>query len=203
MDAPSLHDSFRSAPHIHTPPELARVPLGKYHPANYRQNFTIPETLITSPMASLPSTPMSRPDREAREREREAREREREREKKKSARNSGSEDIRRKLHQYQREMVAQAAGAAGQVVGRSAMLNDGRRSKPVSPRLMPLGSPGPVTPMELEEMEREGYIRDMGARANSNGGLSHEEMVAAMVKMEEERDRLLREREGELDGEGR
>jgi hypothetical protein len=43
----------------------------------------------------------------------------------------------------------------------------------------------------------------MGARANSNGGLSHEEMVAAMVKMEEERDRLLREREGELDGEGR
>jgi hypothetical protein len=28
--------------------------------------------------------------------------------------------------------------------------------KPVSPRLMPLGSPGPVTPLELEQ--KEGYL---------------------------------------------
>ena len=51
-------------------------------------------------------------------------------------------------------------------------------AKPVSPRLLPLGSPGPVTPMELEESA--GYL---GAGAK---GLSQSELMARMSRAEEE-----------------
>jgi len=79
-----------------------------------------------------------------------------------------------RLQQYQRDMIAQAALAAREVLGGTA--NRGasglpagasaleglplmniqlgssvmRGHKPVSPRLLPLGSPGPVTPIDLE-----------------------------------------------------
>ena len=53
-------------------------------------------------------------------------------------------DAQKQLYLYQREMVsvAQRAGSPGE--------------KPASPRLVPLGSPGPVTPLELEG--GEGYL---------------------------------------------
>lgn len=79
-----------------------------------------------------------------------------------------------RLQQYQRDMIAQAALAASEVMGGTAA-RDGsglpasaaalaglplaniqltgsmmRGHKPVSPRLLPLGSPGPVTPIDLE-----------------------------------------------------
>ena len=47
-------------------------------------------------------------------------------------------------------MIAQARAAA-------PTMKDGRISKePSSPRLQPLGSPGPITPFDLEEAD--GYI---------------------------------------------
>lgn len=78
-----------------------------------------------------------------------------------------SDDARQRLQQYQRDMVAQATMAlggsykTGMVPGNAAALRhlpvpDGRSGaastpqRPVSPQLQPLGSPGPVTPMELE-----------------------------------------------------
>lgn len=78
-------------------------------------------------------------------------------------------EVRQKLLQYQRDMVTQATMAATDLLGpskdgaksgaavsqRNAALQELRLSapaphKPISPRLLPLGSPGPVTPMELE-----------------------------------------------------
>ncbi|KAJ4298413.1 hypothetical protein N0V88_003443 [Collariella sp. IMI 366227] len=81
-------------------------------------------------------------------------------------------DVKRRLQQYQRDMVAQAAMAANAVLANSPSAADHpmaasvagpsvpksklaatflKTHKPVSPRLRPVGSPGPViTPMSLE-----------------------------------------------------
>lgn len=84
-------------------------------------------------------------------------------------------DIKRRLQQYQRDMVAQAAMAANALIASSgsaksaaaaaSSLGGGggvplpraqiatnflKTHKPLSPRLQPVGSPGPVTPMSLE-----------------------------------------------------
>jgi hypothetical protein len=80
-------------------------------------------------------------------------------------------DVRTKLRQYQRDMIAQAtlaigsAARYGKVVPtpaamslngipmRAEPLRGATPAKPISPKLVPLGSPGPVTPMELESSE--------------------------------------------------
>ena len=58
-------------------------------------------------------------------------------------------------------------------------------SKPDKPRLQPLGSPGPVTPMELEGAE--GYL---GARGPAEE--AQREEIARAMRLDEER----RRREG-------
>lgn len=146
MDAPQLAEGFRApAPD----PLLAAMPVGKYHPSNYKNKVKIPEKL--APLVQTTSKGHTR---------------------KKS-------DVKKKLQQYQRDMVEQAA-IAGNI-----QLASG---KPKSPRLIPLSSPGPVTPMELEE--DAGYLD-----ARSGSGPNHQEMVAAMIRAEEERDRLMRDGE--------
>lgn len=58
-----------------------------------------------------------------------------------------AEGIKKKLMQYQQDMREQAASAARlQIPNR----------QPRSPKLLPLGSPGPVTPWELDG-EANGY----------------------------------------------
>lgn len=89
-------------------------------------------------------------------------------------------DIKKKLQQYQREMAQQAMMA-------SRFANTSG-TKPISPRLLPLGSPGPVTPMELEESA--GYLVAGGGGAHLTD--SQSEMVGRMIRAEEER----RRREG-------
>ncbi|PNY25234.1 Uncharacterized protein TCAP_04812 [Tolypocladium capitatum] len=87
-------------------------------------------------------------------------------------------ETRRRMQQYQRDMIAQAAMALG---GSATMAKTGAGVslnmvplkhpsfagaspyKPASPRLDPLGSPGPVTPMELEA-SGGGYL-DKGKKA--------------------------------------
>jgi hypothetical protein len=117
------------------------MPLGKYHPSNYKNKSKAVDKLSSLTPAS-PSQPQHV--------------------RKKS-------DIKKKLQQYQKDMVEQAA-----LAGRMSFPG----AKPVSPRLLPLGSPGPVTPMELEESA--GYL-GAGAR-----GLSHSELMARMSQAEEE-----------------
>ncbi|KAM0355622.1 hypothetical protein ACHAPU_000006 [Fusarium lateritium] len=86
-------------------------------------------------------------------------------------------ELRRKLQQYQRDMIAQASMAANELLSSSAKsgekskglsldslpLRDSRFAtpgshKPISPRLLPLGSPGPVTPMDLESIGGSDYL---------------------------------------------
>lgn len=66
-------------------------------------------------------------------------------------------DVQKQLYLYQRETIA----ANG---GKSTV-----REKPLSPRLAPLGSPGPVTPLELEG--QEGYLL-AGAHAAARHDMS-------------------------------
>ena len=101
-------------------------------------------------------------------------------------------EAKRRLAQYQRDMIAQAAMAIGgsSSINRAAVPNFGNLgfthiSKPDKPRLQPLGSPGPVTPMELEGAE--GYL---GARGSAEE--AQREEIARAMRLDEER----RRREG-------
>jgi len=117
-------------PHVPTDPLLQQMPLGKYHPSNYKNKVKIPEKLVVTQPASTTNQP------------------------KHHRKNS---EVKKKLQQYQRDMVEQAT-----IAGRMQISG----TRPISPRLLPLDSPGPVTPMELEEKERQGYLSGgMGSSA--------------------------------------
>lgn len=128
------------------------LPLGKYYPSNWerRHGKTRPPRPVPS-AKPVPATvqsefqvPVYRGDQ--------------------AHARSGSE-AQRRLQQYQRDMVAQATMAASAILSKSASMSSSAVSsphgrvpvtifkthKPVSPRLKPLGSPGPVTPMSLED----------------------------------------------------
>ncbi|KAF1962266.1 hypothetical protein CC80DRAFT_512524 [Byssothecium circinans] len=66
-------------------------------------------------------------------------------------------DVQRQMYTYQQQIMANAARQAR-----------GPIAKPTSPRLSPLESPGPVTPMELEGAD--GYLT---AHMKSNDAASH------------------------------
>lgn len=138
-DAPQPSENYRVA--VTPDPFLMSMPLGKYHPSNYKNKSKNGDKLAPLTPAA-PSQPQHA--------------------RKKS-------DIKKKLQQYQRDMVEQAA-----LAGRMPFPG----AKPVSPRLLPLGSPGPVTPMELEE--NAGYL-GAGAKA-----FSQSELMARMSRAEEE-----------------
>ena len=86
-----------------------------------------------------------------------------------------------KLQQYQRELVASATRSS------RAATSSADGVKPSSPRLHPLGSPGPVTPMMLEG-QGDYMIAGVGG---SNGRIGQvmdgREMVEQMIKQENER----------------
>ncbi|KAI9678063.1 MAG: hypothetical protein M1817_006007 [Caeruleum heppii] len=66
-------------------------------------------------------------------------------------------DAQRRLQMYQRELVASAT--------RVVRAGASPRERPTSPRLNPLGSPGPVTPLALEE--EAGYLMAGASAAQS------------------------------------
>lgn len=119
------------------------LPLGKYYPSNYEQrddSFQTQHKHKSNPRASLVRQDSSTyPPRDV--------------------------DSRQRMLQYQRDMVAQAAMVLNHTMKNKSSFQDsafhhvsipdirlgsGSAYKPLSPRLDPLGSPGPVTPMELE-----------------------------------------------------
>jgi hypothetical protein len=75
-------------------------------------------------------------------------------------------------------MIAQARSAASTSI--SGTMNSIRK-EPNSPRLQPAGSPGPITPFELEDIDNEGYIA-AGHRAHSNN-LVRQETMHALEKL--------------------
>jgi hypothetical protein len=140
------------------------LPMGKYYPSNYENRNQQP-SLPAQTTKSESQVPRPRLE---------------------TAHSRTDSDAKRRLQQYQRDMIAQATLAASEVLGRTSKHSgsihatmqpslvsissttttpslDGsllknvqlggavmRSRKPVSPRLAPLGSPGPVTPMDLE-----------------------------------------------------
>ncbi|KAK5656551.1 hypothetical protein OQA88_4530 [Cercophora sp. LCS_1] len=151
--------------------EQAALPLGKYYPSNYekrpannqRQHLNVPGRTGIS-MAAKSESQVPKYHQAAH----------------KPSHNRTNSEVKRRLQQYQRDMVAQATVAAsallanrsGGLGGQSDLTTiqgvplPGNMSlgvalvkthKPISPRLAPLGSPGPVTPMSLEG-EADGYL---------------------------------------------
>lgn len=82
-------------------------------------------------------------------------------------------DAQKHLLAYQREMISRAQSPGGM-------------DKPVSPKLEPLGSPGPVTPLELEG--DGGYLL-AGARYCGEVAKEREELVEKLIREETRRRR--------------
>jgi len=89
-------------------------------------------------------------------------------------------DAQKQLLMHQRETIA-AAQRDG---------SPGRDGKPNSPRLAPLGSPGPVTPLMLEQ--DEGYLM-AGVQQGSGVGATSEELVDRLIQEEARQGRLTSE----------
>ena len=162
--------------------------MGKYYPSNYekrkeekRQQQTVrpsPSGIMATSVKSDSQVPTYRSDPSM-------------------GHSRNESEAKRRLQQYQRDMIAQATLALnGGNVNAAAMnaislRNMGFASlntKPSKPRLMPLGSPGPVTPMELESSD-DGYL---GARVSVSENGPQIEEIARAIRIEEER----RRREG-------
>lgn len=85
-------------------------------------------------------------------------------------------DAQKQLYFNQREILS------------AAIRSPSSTGKPTSPRLQPLGSPGPVTPLELEG--EEGYLL-AGARSSAaSGPTAPEELVERLIREETRRHRI-------------
>jgi hypothetical protein len=138
--------------------------MGKYYPSNWeKRHGKAPKTRPTTQPTPAPAT-KSEPQAPKHHTD--------------QAHPRPGSDIKRRLQQYQRDMVAQAAMSANALIANnsgsattpattttsSSPLGGDRATlpkaqlaaaffkahKPLSPRLRPVGSPGPVTPMSLE-----------------------------------------------------
>ncbi|KAI6780484.1 uncharacterized protein J7T54_000123 [Emericellopsis cladophorae] len=165
------------------------LPMGKYYPSNYERSTSH----TTRNLSATPSSPadarspgFSGPDGPT--------------SLSSTHRSSGLEpEARRQLQlkQYQRDMMAQASRAASEVMSRSAEGQGAAKvqptappfgtltspcihtvemrfapHKPTSPRLHPLGSPGPVTPMELESSGSSYLDKGKGQGQRTSQGLA-------------------------------
>lgn len=132
--------------------------MGKYHPSNYK--IVSPSLSPAPTSAPIQPTALEIPQSKTNKRPNHERR---------------TSDVKRKLQQYQRDMIVQA---------RMASSSQGGRVKPDSPKLVPLGSPGPITPFELEESA--GYLV-AGARVGGLGVEKEREVVGRMIMDEERR----------------
>ena len=89
-------------------------------------------------------------------------------------------DVQKQLHAYQRDIIATAVRNS-----RGASPN-AASAKPSSPKLEPLGSPGPVTPLMLEE--QGGYIV-AGACSSGRESTAQDELVDKLIREEARRRR--------------
>jgi hypothetical protein len=151
--------------------------MGKYHPSNYKVPPKVPTSAPSLPPTNI-SLPSSIPDRKKK--------------KSKSGHERHGSDVKRKLQEYQMGQARNAAMLASFHAGSNPV---GFSSEPISPRLAPLGSPGPITPFELEDSPQAGYIVAGASRAMVNEGLigrglereGDPELVSQMIRAEGER----------------
>lgn len=88
-------------------------------------------------------------------------------------------DAQQKLHKYQRDLIAIATRPA-RPIGSQAL------TVLPPPRLHPLGSPGPVTPLALEENE-DYLVAGAAAASNRLDGGAQNELVERFIRQERER----------------
>ena len=143
------------------------LPMGKYYPTNYENRKAVHSSHPRRPSARAEAAAAGHSEPQLTYRRED------------NHRRTGS-DAKRLVEQYQRDMVAQASMA---LISNASGLSSSTRipdnatlkniqlgatvlktHKPLSPRLVPLGSPGPVTPMELDG-NGDGYLSKGGARA--------------------------------------
>ena len=91
-------------------------------------------------------------------------------------------DAQRKLQRFQRDIVINASRATGRTPAKSPM------PRPTSPRLDPLGSPGPVTPLMLEG--QGDYFLAGSSTASASALKDGERRELAERMMAAERDRI-------------
>jgi len=156
------------------PPEILNMPLGKYHPSNYNSpaSSSANTPSVTSVPPPFPSTHLKIPQTNGK---RPAPPR--------SIHERRGSDVKRKIQQYQRDMIAQARLKSSDSIPMAM-------KEPNSPKLTPLGSPGPITPFELEESD--GYLT-AGTKASTISTSvdekteQHLAMVQNMIKTEQQR----------------
>ncbi|KAI1851972.1 hypothetical protein JX265_008222 [Neoarthrinium moseri] len=162
------------------------LPMGKYYPSNYESRQPAQHQTVRPSMSGSPSTAIKSDSQVPTYR----------------GESSGGHvrnesEAKRRLQQYQRDMIAQATLAINGGNVSAAALNaislrnmgfTSVSSKPSKPKLAPLGSPGPVTPMELEA----GGDDFFGVRVRASEDSSQVEEVARAIRADEER----RRREG-------
>ncbi|PQE25162.1 hypothetical protein CJF31_00011825 [Rutstroemia sp. NJR-2017a BVV2] len=177
IDSPSSDTSVHGPASIITSPfampETLIIPKGKYYPSNYKPSPTSPNpaAMLNASLQLPPKSQRQKPTNPHHQRR--------------------TSDIKRKLQKYQRDMIEQARLASG---NSSPGVPSASGTKPISPRLLPLGSPGPITPFELEESAGYLIAGQRGNRGNLIGdGAREQEAVERMIRAEEER----RRREGQ------
>ncbi|CAJ2503603.1 Uu.00g109970.m01.CDS01 [Anthostomella pinea] len=157
------------------------LPMGRYYPSNYEQQRKDEQRKIqlVRPMTSdMATSSVSMSDTQVPTVNQSPT----------SGHSRNESEAKRRLQQYQRDMIAQATLALNGGNVNQATLSSlrtigfGSMSKPSKPMLAPLGSPGPVTPMELAGTE-DGYL---GARGDPN---AESEEIARAIRVEEERKR--------------
>lgn len=169
----------------------AHLPLGKYYPSNYeaKQRCSNQPTPTSSRPSSAAGPSSIKSDTAVPQFTRTD-----------SSHSRSDSDAKRRLQQYQRDMVAQATQAARQIAsgqGSSAHLAAVHgvsvqklqlgSHRPISPRLQPLGSPGPVTPMELEGHGGDGGYLSRGRPVPSPDAGREEDAIARAMAVEESR----------------
>ncbi|TVY38430.1 hypothetical protein LOCC1_G006926 [Lachnellula occidentalis] len=158
--------------------DALHIPAGKYYPSNYNSPATTRVSTPTSAPGPLPGTNLTLPSATAHKTKRQ----------KSSGHERNSSDVKRKLQQYQRDMIAQARHAKSRTGGRAPGFHI-QMPKPVSPKLMPAGSSGPITPFELEECDE--YLtsgtRDRGNTSNPGGFQQDKQLINEMISMENSR----------------
>ena len=169
MTSAALPSQSRHGNARRTAQPLQLPALPRYHPSNYER---------ATPSPSLSSNARSRPSATYRSSARSPQPHQRQ-----------LSDAQYKLQQYQRDVITTATRQP-----RPAASCTSGITKPVSPRLNPLGSPGPVTPMMLEE--QTDYLlagaECRGLFSSSFGEAGQSESVEKLARAGKEPDVLAR-----------
>lgn len=138
------------------------LPMGKYYPSNWEKRHGKTAQKNRPSVTTQPVAPMIRSEPQVPKHQQGDQ----------AHHHRPGSDVKRRLQQYQRDMVAQAAMAASALLASSGSAGSSgplslsslppsiprgqfaaaflKTHRPLSPRLRPVGSPGPVTPMSLE-----------------------------------------------------